>query len=43
MGLLSRFRSYFLGSFNASMLVDTSSVGDVEALPGVQRAIEGVA
>jgi HK97 family phage portal protein len=42
-GLLSRFRSYFLGSFNASMLVDTSSVGDVEALPGVQRAIEGVA
>jgi HK97 family phage portal protein len=43
MGLLSSLRRYFIGGFDASMLVDTSSVGEVEALPGVQRAIEGVA
>jgi len=41
--LLSRLRRYFIGGFDASMFVDSSSVGDVEALPGVQRAIEGVA
>jgi len=41
--LLSRLRRYFIGGFDASMLVDSSSVGDVEALPGVQRAVEGVA
>ncbi len=43
MSLLSRLRRYFIGGFDASMLVDSSSVGDVEALPGVQRAVEGVA
>ena len=43
MGLLSSLRRYFIGGFDASMLVDSSSVGDVEALPGVQRAVEGVA
>jgi HK97 family phage portal protein len=42
-GLLSSLRRYFIGGFDASMLVDSSSVGDVEALPGVQRAVEGVA
>lgn len=42
MSLLSRLRRYFIGGFDASMLVDSSSVGDIEALPGVQRAIEGV-
>ena len=39
MGLLSSLRRYFIGGFDASMLVDTSSVGEVEALPGVQRAM----
>lgn len=43
MGLLSRLRGYWLGSFNASMLVDTASTGVVESLPGVQRCIEGIA
>ena len=43
MSLLSRLRRYFIGGFDASMLVDSSSVGDIEALPGVQRAVEGVA
>jgi len=43
MGFLSSLRRYFIGGFDASMLVETSSTTDVEALPGVQRAIEGVA
>lgn len=43
MGLLSNLRRYFIGGFDASMLVETTSVTDVEALPGVQRAVEGMA
>lgn len=42
MGFLSRLRSYFIGGFDASLLVETSSAGEVEALPGVQRCIEGI-
>ena len=42
MSLLSRLRQYFIGGFDASMLVETSSAGDVEALPAVQRCIEGI-
>ena len=43
MGLLNSLRRYFIGGFDASMLVETQRLTDVEALPGVQRAIEGVA
>lgn len=43
MGLLNSLRRYFIGGFDASMLVDASSAGNIEALPGVQRAIDGVA
>jgi len=42
-GLLNSLRRYFIGGFDASMLVETQRLTDVEALPGVQRAIEGVA
>jgi len=42
-GLLNSLRRYFIGGFDASMLVDASSAGNIEALPGVQRAIDGVA
>lgn len=41
MGLLSSLRRYFIGGFDASMLVD-SSASSIESIPGVQRAIEGV-
>lgn len=43
MGLLNSLRRYFIGGFDASMLVETQRLTDVEALPGVQRAVEGVA
>jgi len=42
-GLLNSLRRYFIGGFDASMLVETQRLTDVEALPSVQRAIEGVA
>lgn len=43
MGLFNSLRRYLVGGFDASMLVETQRLTDVEALPGVQRAIEGVA
>jgi len=42
-GLFNSLRRYLVGGFDASMLVETQRLTDVEALPGVQRAIEGVA
>ena len=43
MGLFQHLRRYFIGGFDASMFVEAKSTGEVESLPGVQRAIDGVA